>query len=65
MQRALAIAGMVVAGLIALLFGLDLLAGILEWNILFGGRSIFMDVASIICALVLAYMSWNTFREAA
>jgi hypothetical protein len=65
MQRALAIAGMVVAGLIALLFGFDLLAGILEWDVLFGGRSMLMDVGSIICALVLAYMSWTTFREAA
>lgn len=60
MQRAIAIAGMVVAGLIALLFTFDLAAGYP-----FGGRSMLMDIASIICALVLGYMSWNIFREAA
>ena len=60
MQRALAIAGLVVAGLIALLFTADLVAGIP-----FGGKSMLMDIGSIVCALVLGYMSWNTLREAA
>lgn len=60
MQRAIAIAGMVIAGLIALLFLIDLVA-----DIPFGGRSVLMDVGSIIAALVLAYMSWTIFREAA
>ena len=60
MQRALAIAGLVIAGLIAILFAVDLIAGIP-----FGGRSMLMDIGSIVCALVLGYMSWNTLREAA
>jgi hypothetical protein len=60
MQRALAIAGLVVAGLIALLFAVDLIAGIP-----FGGKSMLMDVGTIVAALVLGYMSWNTLREAA
>ena len=60
MQRALAIAGLVVAGLIALLFALDLIAGIP-----FGGKSMLMDVGTIVAALVLGYMSWNTLRDAA
>jgi hypothetical protein len=65
MQRALAIAGLVVAGLIAVLFTVDLLAGFLGWPILFGGKNMLMDIGSIVCALVLAYMSWSTLREAA
>ncbi len=60
MQRAIAIAGMVIAGLIALLFTVDLLA-----DIPFGGRSMLMDIGSILAALLLGYLSWNIFREAA
>jgi hypothetical protein len=60
MQRALAIAGLVVAGLIALLFAVDLVAGIP-----FGGKSMLMDIGSLVSALVLGYLSWNTLRDAA
>ena len=58
MPKALAISGMVVAGLLLLIFILDLAAGIP-----FKGASTMMDVGFIICSLALAYLSWSTWRE--
>jgi len=60
MPKALAIAGMAIAGLLVLMFGLDLALGIP-----FGRPSMFMDVALLICGGALAYMSWTTYRELA
>jgi hypothetical protein len=60
MPRALAISGMAVAGLLVLLFGLDLAI-----QIPFGRASMAMDIAILICGGVLGYMSWNTYREVA
>jgi hypothetical protein len=58
MGKAMSIAGMVVAGLITLLFALDLLL-----NIPFSGASMMMDIGFLICGLVLGYLSWNAFRD--
>ena len=58
MGKAMSIAGMVVAGLIALLFALDLVLGIP-----FSGASMLMDVGFLLCGLVLGYLSWNSFRD--
>jgi hypothetical protein len=58
MSKALCIIGMVIAGLLAILFGLDL-----ALKIPFGGRSMLMSGAFIACALMLGYISWSTFRE--
>lgn len=60
MPRVLTIAGMVVAGLLVLMFGLDLAIGIP-----FGKASMAMDLAILICAAALGYMSWSTYRELA
>jgi hypothetical protein len=60
MPKALCIVGMVVAGMLALLFGLDL-----ALKIPFGGRSMVMNIGFLICALMLGYLSWSTFREQA
>jgi hypothetical protein len=57
MPKGLSISGMVVAGCLLLLFGLDLA---LKWPF---GRIMPMDVGFVISALVLAYMSWSTFKE--
>lgn len=59
MPKALTIFGMVVAGLIVLIFGLDLAVGVP-----FGGPSMVMDICFLVAALILAYMSWMAFREA-
>jgi len=58
MPKALCIVGMVVALLLVTLFGLDLGLGIP-----FGGRSMVMSIGFIVCALILAFLSWTTFRE--
>ncbi len=60
MPKALAISGMVIAGLLVLMFGLDLAV-----QIPFGRASLAMDVAILICGGVLGYMSWSTYRELA
>lgn len=58
MPKALTISGFVVAGLMILVFGLDLALGILN------GSKI-MDAGFILSALILAYLSWNTWRSLA
>ncbi len=58
MPKALTISGMTVAVLIILLFGFDLAFGQP-----FSKASIAMDIIFLICAAVLAYMSWSTYRE--
>ena len=59
MPKALTIFGLVVAGLLVLIFGMDLALGIP-----FGGPSMAMDICFLVAAVVLAYMSWSAFREA-
>ena len=63
MSKAMTIAGLVVAGLIGLVFASDLLLGAP-----FGGTSdrpmgLMMDLGSIISAAILGYMSWSAMRE--
>lgn len=58
MPKALCIVGMAVAALLVLLFGLDLGLGIP-----FGGTSMTMSIGFIVCAAILGYLSWSTFRE--
>ena len=58
MPKALCIVGMVVAGLLAILFGLDLAIGIP-----FGKASVVMSIGFLVCAAILGYVSWATFRE--
>ena len=58
MAKALTIFGMVVGGLLALLFTLDLAAGIP-----FGGANMMMDIGGMIAGLILGYVSFETFRE--
>ncbi len=58
MSKALAISGLVVSLLLLLIFGLDLAIAIPF------GRSVkVMDIGFVISALLLAYMSWSTYRE--
>ena len=56
-SKALAISGLVVSLLLLLIFGLDLAIAIP-----FGRSVMVMDIGFVISALLLAYMSWSTFR---
>ncbi len=58
MAKALTIFGMVVAGLLALVFALDLITGIP-----FYGANSIMDIGALIAAAILGYISFSTFRE--
>lgn len=58
MPKVLTISGFVVASLVLLIFGLDLALGIP-----FGKTSLVMDIAFVLCAIGLGYMSWSTFRQ--
>jgi threonine/homoserine/homoserine lactone efflux protein len=57
MPKALCIVGAVIAGLLLLIFGLDLGTGFP-----FHRANLFMDIGTILCALTLAYLSWSTIR---
>ncbi len=58
MSKALTIGGMVVAILLLILFATDLAI-----KIPFKRAAILMDVAFIVCAVILGYLSWSTFKE--
>ncbi len=58
MSRALTIAGLVVAVLILLVFGLDLAIGMP-----FGKISLVMDLTFVGAAGALGYLSWMTLRQ--
>jgi hypothetical protein len=58
MAKAMSIAGMVIGGLTALMFGLDLVLGIP-----FGGVSWGSDIGLFLCGAILAYLGWNAFRD--
>ena len=58
MPKALCLVGSVVAVLLLLMFGLDLLV-----RFPFHRESMMMDIGIVVCSLCLGYMSWSTFRE--
>jgi hypothetical protein len=59
MGKAMSIAGMVVGGILTLMFALDLVLGIP-----FGGLQRMMDLGFVMSSLILTYLSWNAFRDA-
>jgi hypothetical protein len=59
MSKALTIFGMVVAGLVAIVFAADAAVGIP-----FEGARLSMDIGAIIGAVILGYLSWDAFRDA-
>jgi hypothetical protein len=58
MSKALTILGMVVAGLVGVVFALDLAAGFP-----FSRANVTMDVGAIIAAVILGYLAWDAFRD--
>ena len=58
MPRFMPIDGLVIAGLLALIFALDLAIGKP-----FGGESKTMDIGFLVSSLILGFMSWTTLRE--
>jgi hypothetical protein len=58
MGKVMSIAGMVIGGLLAIAFALDLVA-----KAPFGGKSPLMDIGFLVCSGILTYLSWSVFRE--
>ena len=58
MPKVLTMGGLVVSGLLAIIFTVDL-----ALEIPFGRASKLMDISFLCCAIILAYMSWATMRE--
>lgn len=58
MPKIMTIAGMVIALVVLLLFGLDLALGFP-----FQGANLIMDIGMVVASVVLAYLSWSAFRE--
>lgn len=58
MAKALTILGMVVAGLIAVAFGMDLVMAFP-----FGGANTMIDIGFLTVGLIVGYLSWNAFRD--
>ena len=63
--KALCISGMVVAGLILVLFLTDLLFGLIGVQMLqpFKFSSSLMDIAFIVLAGLLGFLSWTAWKE--
>ena len=59
MPKAFCIAGAVVAILLLLVFGIDLIPGV---NFPFGGQNMIIDIGMIVCSAMLGYISWSTYR---
>jgi len=58
MPKALCITAMAIAGLLLLLFGLDLAI-----SFPFAKANAMMDMVFIVCAGVLGYLGWAAYRE--
>lgn len=62
MGKALSIAGMIIGGVVALLFAMDLVL-----STPFGGTAKtgwLPDIGLALCGAMLAYLGWNAFRDA-
>ena len=63
MPRMLCLGGLVVAGLVFLLFLVNFIMGLGGMGALFNYRSMLMDLAFMLCSAILGYMSWTAFHE--
>ncbi len=65
MPRVFCLAGLVVAGLVVLLFLMDLIFGLIGLTYLapFKLANVTMDIVFLICAGILAFLSWSSLRE--
>jgi hypothetical protein len=63
MPKALCLSGLVIAGLVFLLFLVNLLMSLAGMGSLFRYQSLLMDIVFLVCSGTLGYLSWSTFRE--
>jgi hypothetical protein len=63
MPRILCLLGLVVAGLIGLLFLVDLVMSFTGSGGIFSYPSLLMDIAFIVASGMLGYLAWSAFKE--
>jgi len=63
MPRLLCLGGLVVAGLVFLLFLLDLIMSLSGMGSLFRYPSLLMDITFTLCSAMLGYLSWMSLKE--
>ena len=63
MPRLLCLGGLVVAGLVFLLFLLDLIMSMAGMGSLFRYPSLLMDITFTLCSALLGYLSWMSLKE--
>jgi hypothetical protein len=63
MPRLLCLTGLVVSGLVFLLFAANLVMGLLGGDGIFWYPSLLMDIAFIVCSGLLGYLAWTAMRE--
>mgnify|MGYP006293432687 CR=1 FL=1 len=63
MPRILCLLGLVVAGLIGLLFLVDLIMSFAGSGGIFSYPSLMMDIAFILAAGMLGYLAWTAMKE--
>lgn len=63
MPRLLCLTGLVVSGLVFLLFAANLVMALLGGNGIFWYRDYLMDIAFIVCSGLLGYLAWSAMRE--
>ena len=63
MPRLLCLGGLVVAGLVFLLFLLDFVMSMAGMGAIFRYPSLLMDITFMLCSAILGYLSWMSFKE--
>jgi threonine/homoserine/homoserine lactone efflux protein len=63
MPRMLCLGGLVVAGLVFLLFLVDLFMSLFGMGALFRYPSMLMDIVFLVCSGILGYLSWSSLKE--
>jgi hypothetical protein len=61
MGKAMSVVGLVIGGLVAALFAMDLFLGFPFGGAFKGGA--LSDIGMAVCGAILAYLGWNAFRE--
>ncbi len=63
MPRMLCLGGLVVAGLVFLLFLVDMIMSFGGMGSLFRYPSLMMDIAFLVCSAILGYLAWTSLKE--
>ncbi len=63
MPRLLCLGGLVVAGLVFLLFLLNFVMSMAGMGAIFRYPSLLMDISFMLCSAILGYLSWMSLKE--